>query len=944
MGLRMKEEQKDIMGFKGFTPQARKKEDFWEIYSALDEAIENKEILNIALTGGYGSGKSTIINSYISEARKTDKTVNISLATFNLRANEDGTDTDNDGIKTLQHDLHDVELSILQQLIYHESASNLPLSKISRINLLTKIEQSNYYRNLAVTFISIALGIWIYYSLYKSMLRSPEEYSVFDTAFILLVSLTFILTPVFCWVWEFVKDDLFHKKIRLDKINLLKGEVSLEKDSEGSLLNSYLDEIIYFFNATDYELVVLEDLDRLEHLDIFIKLREINQLININRKDKKPIKFIYAVKDGIFLTPESRTKFFDFIIPVIPVLDFNNSYQLLKAELQRIPDKYKVSDIPNDFLAEISSFINDYRTLISIVNEFYFYLTTEQGRSFDRLELVKLLALMTYKNLMPYDFSLIKEKEGFLYSIIEDYQKREESELLQARVDTFNEGIRQLTEELMELEGEEHESLESLEKALYKELFFHLRGGLQETVADSIFNRFDEEVFPMLNGERELQEFRVDLPHWSRVVKTLTKEDLENYKKEYLSRAKLIQKKQEGRRAQIREEIMRLKRERQTVPELSEILKETKTDWINKYSQESEDDVALLAFLLRQGYIDETYPDYISLLHESSSETIRYRRMLLNNKSYEEVKDIQIPQPKIDDLLSQFNNFKNYVYSEAVLNHDVIHYLVTSKENVHKELLEKIIDEHFYNNPLDLLERLQEFYQLDYGVDFFKKVVSRDPIRFYNIFMGSAEQTIDKEWFVYNILRFHSIEKDFVQVLDELLEVLESSKEFIVFYGAEHLHQLTEIPNQLSRNLEYLKPKCLLASPQDDLGKELFSFLYKNRFYAITSENIQIVLQFFEKGFEGNKALLYSNIQASSLVELIDYIEANIELYLENIFLELEEIEVDIAILKLLNNEAVSLELKRKIIQAQPQFKISSLKESGLNNHKEKEEVIEDEE
>src|SRR5690606_30541975 len=96
-----------------------------------------------------------------------------------------------------------------------------------------------------------------------------------------------------------------------------------------SILNHHLDEIIYFFEVTPYNVVIIEDLDRFQQTEIFTKLREINLLLNNSKKTKhKEIVFIYAVRDDMF-TDKERTKFFDFIIPIIPVVNSSNSSQKL---------------------------------------------------------------------------------------------------------------------------------------------------------------------------------------------------------------------------------------------------------------------------------------------------------------------------------------------------------------------------------------------------------------------------------------------------------------------------------------------------------------------------------------------------------------------------------------------------------------------------------------
>ena len=80
--------------------------------------------------------------------------------------------------------------------------------------------------------------------------------------------------------------------------------------------------------------MVIEDLDRFDTPDIFLKLRELNFLLNNSAVVGRKIKFIYAVKDDMF-KDSSRTKFFDYITTVIPVINPSNSKDKLKEELEK---------------------------------------------------------------------------------------------------------------------------------------------------------------------------------------------------------------------------------------------------------------------------------------------------------------------------------------------------------------------------------------------------------------------------------------------------------------------------------------------------------------------------------------------------------------------------------------------------------------------------------
>lgn len=47
--------------------------------------------------------------------------------------------------------------------------------------------------------------------------------------------------------------------------------------------------------------MIIEDLDRFDNTDIFLKLREVNQLLNQSNSVGRKVTFIYAVKDDMFL-------------------------------------------------------------------------------------------------------------------------------------------------------------------------------------------------------------------------------------------------------------------------------------------------------------------------------------------------------------------------------------------------------------------------------------------------------------------------------------------------------------------------------------------------------------------------------------------------------------------------------------------------------------------
>jgi hypothetical protein len=176
-------------------------------------------------------------------------------------------------------------------------------------------------------------------------------------------------------------------------------------------------------------------MDRFNYNQIFEKLREINYLVN-TKPSAKTIRFFYLLRDDIF-TSKDRAKFFDFIIPVVPVIDSSNSYdkfveQFKKTEILR--------DFHKEFLQGISLYIDDMRILKNICTEYIVYYHRIQSTE---LDCNKLLAIIVYKNLFPKDFSDLQLNRGFVYSLFSQKESliKDKVNELEAKIDNNNELI-----------------------------------------------------------------------------------------------------------------------------------------------------------------------------------------------------------------------------------------------------------------------------------------------------------------------------------------------------------------------------------------------------------------------------------------------------------------------------------------------------------------------
>lgn len=382
------------------------------VYSAaLTEATDNPRVMNIALTGPYGSGKSSIIQSFL---KKYDRDVlQISLAAFLPDAASTAGNEGQQGTErsTSTVSRQEIERSILQQMLYGADANRLPLSRFKRI------QSPGRWASVASLF--TVLGLVACWQLIQ------KRDAIMSGAYFLPVApgnlsnlLIFVIGAGFLWL-------VFHRiyiasfGISLKSISLKDIEISPSAVTEESILNRHLDEIIYFFQSTSYDLVVIEDLDRFNNPEIFVTLREINSLVNANAGVKRKVRFLYAIRDDIFVSTD-RTKFFEFIIPVIPIINSSNSIDKVLEQGKRLSID---SRLDKQFVREVSRYLNDLRLIQNIFNEYAIYAANLEPEGETNLDATKLLAVLIYKNVFPSDFEKLHRGNGNLAELLQGHDR-----------------------------------------------------------------------------------------------------------------------------------------------------------------------------------------------------------------------------------------------------------------------------------------------------------------------------------------------------------------------------------------------------------------------------------------------------------------------------------------------------------------------------------------
>ncbi|XDN94198.1 hypothetical protein KPL62_18625 [Enterobacter ludwigii] len=436
---RIKSDETNPNGYEALTPTVLEPEKASSYVGALNYAFYQPDIRNIAVTGPYGAGKSSVLKTWCRTQGETLSVLTVSLADFDMQKQASDDDTDDDKGKKGEDGKNEVtseksiEYSILQQILYKNKKNELPYSRIERISGVTfeQILKSAALLTLTIMLAGVAL-FFLAPDYLTAKLSLPVVLSQFllECPFAARLSgaVLSVLSALALLLYQLYRTGIFDRKVSLDKVDIIKGAVTT-KASSPSLLNVYIDEIVYFFDSTKYNVVIFEDLDRLNNNRIFIKLREINQIINNCLSDRNPLKFIYAVRDDLFSSAESRTKFFDFVIPVIPVMDSDNASDHFS---NKFTEEEKSQKGLNECISRIATFIPDMRVMHNITNEFRLYQNIVNNRE----NTPKLLAMIAYKNLCAEDYHSIDKKGGIVFSFMDAYVERRIHQRYLSEVDT----------------------------------------------------------------------------------------------------------------------------------------------------------------------------------------------------------------------------------------------------------------------------------------------------------------------------------------------------------------------------------------------------------------------------------------------------------------------------------------------------------------------------
>ncbi len=820
---------------------------------ALNYVFSNNEIKNVAISGSYSAGKSSIIETY--KKNNTNlKFLHISLAHFES--------SDNCSVNFEDRDGNSLEGKILNQLIHQIESDKIPQTKF---NIKKELSKKDTHKTIAYFVVLIVSILLIFnfssWKAYVNSLSVPFVKSILSLTthpeFLIPVA---IISLVLLIVISYKIIKIQYNKNLLKKVAFQGNEIELFEQENDSYFDKYLNEIIYLFENCGANVIVFEDMDRFNSNEIFQRLREVNILVNNKRKDSSPIRFFYLLKDDIF-SSKDRTKFFDFILPIIPIVDSSNAYDKF---IEHFKDGGIFELFNEEFLQGISLYIDDMRILKNIYNEFIIYKerigTTGQDAN-------KLLAIIVYKNLFPRDFAQLQLNKGFVYELFnskEQFIKDEQSKL--------QDEIKIKTEKIEALEKETLKTQKEIEVVYSQPPYRDYYGQTKREFVAERDNRIKNLEFAQSGG-------------------------IEQIKKEIAEHEKNILKLQSYKLSEII-----------TRDNIDEIFKITKTNEIGKKIDfndvKADDYFDLLKYLIRYGYIDESHPDYMTYFYEHSLS--KNDKMFLRSVTDQKAKphDYTINNPAL--VVSRLRN----VDFEGVetLNNDVLEYILSNHPDC-EEKLSVLLEQLKKSKPFDFIK---QFIEISSVTPKFIEQLCKHWTSFFLEFLKETQYSKDDTRKIAVLILCFSLPESLPSIdeEDEFSWFIENDSDFLKF----------EAPN-IDKMINALK---LLNIKFDNLNlpdsnTDMWNAVYSNNLYRLNWSMLNniLVCEYKTEETDAISHKCLSLILSDDQTHLCTYIKTEIneclKVIIENCNGEITDSE-DIAIW-VLNNTDVAFENKEQYIE-----------------------------
>lgn len=426
------------------------------------------------------------------------------------------------------------------------------------------------------------------------------------------------------------------------------------------------------------------------------------------------------------------------------------------------------------------------RLLKNIYNEFVIYYNR---LNITELDCNKMLAIIAYKNLFPRDFADLQLNQGFIYTIFanKDSFVAEEIEKLD----------KQISEKSNEIDMAKNEHLSTIKEldAAYEDKR-PVRYGYRQDLSDAdkanyakrkqaIENRLNSSIPKLENEKVVLEQKRISMQN-RQLCEIITRDNIDSI-------FSITSTNEVG-----------------TVTHFNEI--------------KSSEYFDLLKYLIRNGYIDETYADYMTYFYENSLSRIdkTFLRSITDKKAKEYTYKLKNPKLVVSRLrLVDFDQ-------EETLNFDLFTYLLQTS---HIDYVKRLI------------EQLKSTKNLKFIGAYFDTTIELSAyIKHLNMGWPEVFSTaLSERLLTENQIRRYSIASLYYSN-DDIIELVNKENCLCDYISNARDYLAIDNPN-IDRLIHCftLLGVCFIGFDYTELNKELFQAVYEESLYEINAENLQLI-------------------------------------------------------------------------------------------------------
>lgn len=389
-------------------------------FDLLSRALTHEDTRNVAITGAYGTGKSSVLSHLLESEDYSERIVGLSLSTV---APRDRRGEDPHAEDSRASRVNQIQKEIVKQLLYRTPVREVPQSRFRRATVPKRAGEF---------WLAVAVGLVVATLLFLLGPLHPLITSWFSEAWRHVLAYAVAAAAIVGLTWALVVAFRV-RPLMSASVNAAITTVTLTKQSD-TYFDAYLDEIVYFFEATKKDIVVIEDLDRFEDVQVFDTLRALNGLLNNSGQIGRRIVFVYAIRDSVFeeigssdlpeahteavsdharqaLKRASRTKFFDIIIPVVPFVSPDNARDVLSTAM-----KSRAYKIAPGLIRLAARHVADMRLIHNIRNEFEIYRNelVAPMKALPDITDDLVFAIVLFKNTHLADYESIRHRDSSL--------------------------------------------------------------------------------------------------------------------------------------------------------------------------------------------------------------------------------------------------------------------------------------------------------------------------------------------------------------------------------------------------------------------------------------------------------------------------------------------------------------------------------------------------